>query len=298
MSVSWGSIVLWVYCSLEAHLFFVYRRCIKKCEKRLKTADSPPQEVSMNVVKQLQVMPRIRTFYRDLFGASHHTEIKYGNIEKLFIHTIGTTSQTLIKYMIRLAEMQLSHTFEEGYNEELEHTYCKEDQVVRGRYMPALVTSSIITLKFFCDWYVRQYYQRIDTSHAVYWVCNECCDKKARRALLFMCGIGIGPITYFNLVQKFRHIYDVIIMVEIKWISFHVSSEPVADGILINDITHFVCEYLHKLNLGCYYAVGINKNPIQVEKCCMKYHHNRKNYVESDNGSCPCDMMMHSGGAV
>lgn len=304
-----------------------------------------------NIVQQLQVMPRIRTFYRDLFGASDHTEIKYSNIEQLFIHTIGTTSEAVISYMIRQAEREIGHTFEPGYNDTLQHTYCREDRVIRARYVPAVFTSPLIFAKFMCDWYVRRYYERIDSPHAVYWVHNRGRGKHTNRVLVFMCGIGIGPITYFNLMAQFLDAYDIIIMVEIKWISFHISSEPVADVVLIQDVAHFITEFLHKQHLGCFYqytsaqshstcssstdatgncgdAGGSNNNDTShdLPSCCVNYHHIQSSSLnssrhqaetetkeetetvklKSDNKTtqsvpvplCPCDIMMHSGGAL
>ena len=242
-------------------------------------------------------MPRIRTFYRDLFGASHHTEIKYSNIEQLFIHTIGTTSQAVISSMIRQAEYQIGHTFEPGYNDKLQHTYCREDRVVRARYIPAVFTSPLILAKYLCDCYVNYYYQRINSTHAVYWVHNRGRGKLTNRVLVFMCGIGIGPITYFNLMGHFLEAYDIIIMVEIKWISFHISSEPVADTVLIQDVTDFFTDFLYQQQLGC-----SNPNVSSTEK-----RSDARNCSNTENKSdsprlttalCPCDIMMHSGGAL
>jgi hypothetical protein len=296
--MTFGVILLWAYVSLEANMYFTYRRSLKKCETRLRTASSPPPDVSDNVMKQLQVMPRIRTFYRDLFGASDHTEIKYGNIENLFVHTIGATSQAVVKYMIKLAEKQLNHKFEKGYNNALQHTYCKEDDVVRGRYIPALLTSSLISLKFVCDWYIGRQFNRVNKEHAVYWIFDKGMLSKAKRVLIFMCGIGIGPITYLNLVSQFKDIYDVIIMVEIKWISFHIRADPVADSVLIEDIGLFVTEYLHNQKLGCYCLNPDKCDSFAFQDSSLQNQSEQCNNYAHKVASIPCDVMMHSGGAL
>jgi hypothetical protein len=306
---SWGVISLWTYLSLEANLFLIYRRSIRKCKERLQASSPVPPHVSNDLVKQLKVMPRIRTFFRDLFGAAHHTDIKYKNIENLFIHTIGITSQAVISYMIRLAEQQLDHAFAEGNNDALQHTYCKEDQVIRARYVPAFLTSPLIFAKCVCDWYTNLYFERVNTPHVVYWIQDKGQGRSSNRVLLFICGIGIGPITYFNLIQQFVDVYDVIIMVEIKWISFHINTDPVADMVLIQDIASFVAGYLHKRHLGCYYHYPFDNSSSSrcsddveplLQSCCDSFYHNNhhSHTARSSPPSCPCDVMMHSGGAL
>ena len=77
------------------------------CQRRLSESFESykvPQNVSEDVVLQLFTMPHARTFYRDLFECAHHSEIRQGNLERLFTFTMGV-SQSMIAYLIEQLEM-------------------------------------------------------------------------------------------------------------------------------------------------------------------------------------------------
>ena len=201
-------------------------------------------------------------------------EIQRDNLVKFLGNTMGA-AQPVITYLIRTLETELSHTFQKGCNDNLQHAYCREDSVIRAVYLPAIVKLPLVCMKFCCDLMVRVDYTRYTTPDLVYWVYKapNCCSQKNPKALVFMCGIGIGPITYYYLLKHFYDVYDVIILCEIRWISFHLAADPAPDRVVIADIVQFVGDYF-------------NTYP------------EFKNVTKPGNGSSKVDYMAHSGGAL
>lgn len=245
-------IALFVYSIAECKYLVLFRRSIGLCKRRLSEALETykvPEDVSKDLVQQLHTMPHVRTFYRDLFECSHHSEIRQGNLENLFTYTMGV-SRPMIAYLIAHLEEQLEHKFLDGINPNLHHAYSRDDQEVRGLYMPAIFKAPIVLLKWTVDWLINFYYEKIVTPNIIYWIHYRTCGTKTKRSvarvLVVLCGIGIGPITYYYLLKHFYAIYDVIIMVEIKWISFHLHAYPVEDRVVINDVASFLTAYLHR----------------------------------------------------
>jgi len=301
------SIALFVYTMIEFNLFQIYRTSVKKCEARLVNSFDNykvPSDITSDVVKQFTVMPRIRTFIRDLFHADHHSDIKQGNLEDLFEHTIGVSGsakKTLIDTMIRFIEDKLQYQFESGRNEELQHTYCREDNVIRSVYMPAVISLPIITLKLACDSYVSCHYERIMTDHVVYWIRNNRTqsttgnsERTPPRVLVFICGIGVGPIIYFKLCQALSSYYEIIIMVEIKWISFHLMADPVEDRLLVDCMVEFLTRYMLRQGLGSFYkdshGCDGSLSTANAPGCVLA--------SEAETVTATLDLMMHSGGAL
>jgi hypothetical protein len=154
--------------------------------------------------------------------------------------------------MIEYLEKKLEYEFENGYNENLQHTYCREDNIVRSVYIPAIFKSPLVSLKFSLDFILRFDYERISKDNMVYWIrnidnINNTDLSVKKKVLIFMCGIGIGPIIYYYFLKNFYEIYDTIIICEIKWISFHLNAEPIQDSILISDISDFLNNHLGHL---------------------------------------------------
>jgi hypothetical protein len=273
----WGGVLLFAYTILEASFARIYKRSVEKCMLRIVDAAAHytvPATVSEDITRQLSVMTHARTFYRDLFEVDHHLEIHRENLVKFLGNTMGA-AQPVISYLISVLEGELSHQFPHGYNEKLQHAYCREDSVIRSVYVPAILKLPLVAIKFGCDLMVQCDYTKISTEHVVYWVYKgpNCCAGARPKALFFMCGIGIGPITYFYLLKHFYKVYDVIILCEIKWISFHLTADPVEDRILIQDIVLFLKNYLKEY--PCFKGVSKeNPNPSKV------------------------DYMAHSGGAL
>lgn len=277
----WGGVLLFAYTVLEASFTRIYKRSVEKCYKRIVDAAQNykvPEAVSADITKQLTLMTHIKTFYRDLFEVEHHGEIRRDNLVRFLSNTMGA-AQPVITYMINLLESELSFQFPHGYNENLQHAYCREDSVIRSVYMPAIIKLPLVAIKYCCDLMVRLDYTMYDTANIVYWVfkSTNCCAGKKPKALFFMCGIGIGPITYFYLLKHFYTIYDIIIVAEIKWISFHLTSDPVEDRVIIQDIVSFIGKYFQ--DYSCFRKVV------------------KRDSTTSSGSSC-VDYMCHSGGAL
>ena len=251
-------IVLFVYSILEYRYLTTYRKSVSQCEKRLGEPYQIPEEVSIDILKQLDTMNHAKTFYRDLFECAEFDDIKYGNLVDLFSKTMGAT-QPVVDYMISNLEKRIGCRINEGYNESLHHAYSRNDKVIRAVYMPALFKFPISLAKYICDWIVEFEYTKIVTPHLIYWIryrkttSRKSCPDLSKRALnkimLFICGIGVGPITYYQLLKHFYDTYDIIIMIEIKWISFHLDTEPVEDKILIQEISTWINNFIIKYPL-------------------------------------------------
>lgn len=273
----WGGVLLFTYTVLEVSFCRIYKRSVEKCLQRIMDAAENykvPETVSEDITKQLSTMTHIKTFYRDLFEVDHHVEIQRDNVVKFLSNTMGA-AQPVISYMINLLEGELSYQFPQGYNEKLQHAYCREDSVIRSVYLPALLKLPLVVVKYCCDMMVRLDYTMHSTPNVVYWIYKSpnCCQGTKPKALFFMCGIGIGPITYFYLLKHFYNVYDIIIVCEIKWISFHLSADPVEDRVLISDIVEFVGSFL-----SSYPAL--------------------KSVSKTHPGASKVDYMAHSGGAL
>lgn len=287
-----------VYIVFEHKMYLVHKKTIAKCHNRLKDSHQSyivPNDVSEDVLKQITTMPRVKTFIQDLFGCTHHTDIKYGNLENLFRYTVGV-AQPMIDYAVSILEKEFCHKFEEGFNDGLNHTYCREDNVIRSIYVPFVLTGPILSLKYICDYYVSLDYVRFDTPHIVYWVKhtsrsstdrppNPSASDSKKSIMVMMCGIGVGPITYHKFMRFFEDAYDLIIMCEIKWISFHLSADPAQDSAIIDALA--AC-----LNDGVVSIPGSRPGLSPHSSAAQELLAIRR------SNSSHMDVMMHSGGAL
>lgn len=284
-----------LYIVLEHKVYLLHKKAIAKCHGRLKDSQiayTIPNDVSDDVFKQIATMPRVKTFIRDLFGCKHHTDIKYGNLVNLFRHTVGV-AQPMIDYAVNLLEKEFCHKFEEGFNEKLNHTYCREDDVIRSIYVPFFLTGPLLALKYICDLYVGLDYFKVETRHIVYWIkytsqysaggtASYSDGNKKFRIMVMLCGIGIGPITYHKFMRYFESNYDIIIMCEIKWLSFHLSADPAEDSTVIDELSVFLKDGA----CGTPIFPNCSSPPPTVGNIRCAIRHSSQ------------DIMMHSGGAL
>jgi len=244
--------------SFEFTHYFIYRKKIERCKERIAAAHenySIPKDVREDIKKQLCSLKKSKSFYRDLFECDHYTEIKEGNLVRLYNTTMGSSMKSTHD-LIQLLEDKLEHKFEDGYNEELFYSYCRDDEEIRGIYFPSVFRLPLIFGKFLADMHVNRDFDRVDSEHLVFWVrhrgATAVVDSVLRpgRVLVLMCGIGIGTIPYYGFVKNYYDYYDAIIVVEIKMMSMHLHAEPAEDRALMQELADFVVEVRHELDVG------------------------------------------------